>query len=254
MLKKFNNYLDKILTEDSVTSGSNPGENQVYKKFVWKNNVYLRNVKDENLRKEIAEKTIDFLINDFKKHIGEDFTWYSPGNSETTGKILNVDEESGFLEFETTNPYAYGYPKTEKRKLNIGMLFTKDARNYFYKLLESPYEENRQAREQRAEEERKKSEEKKATYSSPEMKKVIESFNRDFYSFCDKDYGKVPEELKQRVNELPQEQKDALLNYWDDYEFTDKHLDYYDGPDYYRLKRRVSISNSRAKTLVREFR
>ena len=78
--------------------------------------------------------------------------------------------------------------------------------NYFYKLLEAPYEENRQAREQRAEEEKKKSEEKKATYSSPEMKKVIESFNKDFYNFCDKDYGKVPEELKQRVNELPQEQ------------------------------------------------
>jgi hypothetical protein len=86
------------------------------------------------------------------------------------------------------------------------------------------------------------------------MKKVIESFDKDFYEFCGKEYGKVPEELKKRVNELPQEQKDALLNYWDDYVFSNKHLEYYDGPDYYKEKRSLSNSNSRARELVREFR
>lgn len=264
MLNKLDNYIDSILLEatdeqlDSMVAKikelEKPGHNlsKAFRDFKWKNSRPLKEIKDEALREDIAKKAFDVLVKDFKDNVGKVFTWYAPSNRKYVGKVLSVDETNGVIEFEGTSNLDRN--KIEKYQWNIGILNTDNTIKTFEELMKEPLEANRLEKEKAKEEAEKAAQAKKDAYSTPEMEKVIKAFNDDFMEFCRKDFGKVSKDLKKKVDELPLDQKEALLNYWSDYRFENPSLIYYDGSDYNDEKMRLDHLNSRASQLVRELK
>lgn len=270
MMNKFNNYLDNIISEASEIKmdldtlnkeygtkdeapKSNPASSSlpeiVMKNFCWKNNRYLRQVKNEELRKSIAEKTVDVMIQDFKDNIGKELTWYSPSNAEYTGKILEVNESTGKLKFE--GPGNWNPDKKEEREWGLGLLMTEKALDFFFDQLKEPFEQNKKEKEKAAEEARKAKEAKKQTYASEEVQQIIKKFKDPWVQYCySTGYPKFPAEVEDEFKTLDDKTKTALINYYEDYVFSNPNIEYYDGSDYFKEKDRLSEANRKNRDFV----
>lgn len=245
MLDKFYSYLDKILTE-SVEHSDN-----AIKKFIWKNTRYFRamGIEDEQERIKFASKILDKITEELQNSIGKKIKIDSPSGQEIEIIPKEIIADQGIVALENPNA-TFDFQK--KINWNIGMLMTDSAWELF-KTEAEPYLKKQEEKRKAAQEEaRKQKEAKKATYSNPEIENIIKSFRIEFGNFCYSKNTKFPETVLEKFKELSADQKQAVINYYDDFEFTDPYLEYADGQAYYQERDRLRDANDRKRTWLNE--
>lgn len=250
-MNNFNKYLDSIISEAAIDS-SNP----VYKKFIWRWGRTFRQIPDSKVRDEIALKMTEELFNFFKSNLEKTIELTSPGGNDCKATILNLNEETGMIEVETQGPLRSYYgsedsSKKEKYNWNIGLLMTNELYDKFIDLVKPVLDQIKKEKEAEREEKRRLAEEKKATYASEEIQKIIKDFKIPWADYCfSSGSPKFPEKIEETFKTLDDKTKTAIINYYDDYKFSDPNIEYYDGSDYFRERDRLDKANKKNEEFV----
>jgi hypothetical protein len=248
MESKFKNLYENIIKES--TGVDSPSVS----KFMWKNARFLRQLKDQELSKEISIKVVDELVNELKEAIGSKITVEFPAKGDVEIEVTKLSNDEQFVFYNGKNQFT-GAP--EEKKYLIGMLMTDKAFEMFYNLMEPKLKENKINAEKAAEEKRiadeKAASEKKATYENEEVQKFIKSLPIGLIGDYTWNKRPLPNEWKQEFSEQPENIKIGFINYIDDMKFHDPSIEYIDY-GYFDAKAKERDANDRSKQLVKELK